>query len=66
MNEEQSPIRFGSDGIEIELSDGRTVQPVLKDERRMSATKIHPIDEYAKYEEEVDCGNRVYIWFEEI
>lgn len=56
-----------SDGIELELADGRTVRPVVRDsetEEDWIATKVWVVDEYAEYAPEIDSDG-VYLWFEE-
>lgn len=62
-------MRYCSDGIELELADGRTVRPVIKppddDADRWHANAVADVDGYAIYGPEVD-DNRVAVWFEEV
>ena len=61
-------ITVTSDGIELELADGRTVRPVLEDtvhEQKLITTQLWDADEYAKYAPHTDAEG-VLLWFEDV
>lgn len=65
---DKSSINMKSDGIELELADGRTVRAVVSDcetEKRLMANAVWVDDKFARYGKDADDAT-AFLWFEEV